>query len=142
MQQYLYHNTGNGTFTESALECGEALTADGKPLSGMGVVFQDYDNDGRADVLVTVLPRELYGLYHNDGEGLFSYRTLESGLGAVTSGSSGWGVGLEDFSNGGWKVLLVAQSHVLDSVKPIAPYLSYTKPPLSPTHNNAPFELP
>ena len=54
----------------------------------MGTVFQDYDNDGRPDILVTVLPREIYGLYHNDGQGLFSYQSLETGLGAITAGSS------------------------------------------------------
>jgi enediyne biosynthesis protein E4 len=141
MQQYLYHNNGNGTFTENGLECGAALTADGKPLSGMGVVFQDYDNDGRADVLVTVLPRELYGLYHNDGDGLFSYRTLESGLGALTSGSSGWGVGLEDFDNDGWKDLFVAQSHVLDNVQQIDASLRYKETPLLAMNHHGHFEL-
>ena len=140
MQQYLYRNNGNGTFTESALECGAALTADGKPLSGMGVVFQDYDNDGRADVLVTVLPRELYGLYHNDGEGLFSYRTLESGLGALSSGSSGWGLGLEDFDNDGWKDLFVAQSHVLDNVQQIDASLRYKETPLLAMNHHGHFE--
>jgi enediyne biosynthesis protein E4 len=140
MQQYLYHNNGNGTFTENALESGAALTADGKPLSGMGVVFQDYDNDGRADVLVTVLPRELYGLYHNDGDGLFSYQTLESGLGALTSGSSGWGVGLEDFDNDGWKDLFVAQSHVLDNVEQIDASLRYKEPPLLAMNHRGHFE--
>ena len=49
-----------GTFTECALESGAALTSDGKGLSGMGTVFQDYDNDGKPDVIVTVLPRELF----------------------------------------------------------------------------------
>ncbi len=140
MQQYLYHNNGNGTFTESALESGAALTADGKPLSGMGVVFQDYDNDGRADALVTVLPRELYGLYHNDGGGLFSYQTLESGLGALTSGSSGWGVGLEDFDNDGWKDLFVAQSHVLDNVQQIDASLRYKEVPLLAMNHRGHFE--
>ena len=140
MQQYLYHNNGNGTFTESALESGAALTADGKPLSGMGVVFQDYDNDGRPDVLVTVLPRELYGLYHNDGDGLFSYRTLESGLGVLTSGSSGWGVGLEDFDNDGWKDLFVAQSHVLDNVQQIDASLRYKEVPLLAMNHHGHFE--
>ena len=33
-------------------DAGVALTADGKKLSGMGVVFQDYDNDGRRDIVV------------------------------------------------------------------------------------------
>ena len=69
MRQFLFHNNGDGTFTERALEAGTALTADGKPLSGMGTVFQDYDNDGRPDMLVTVLPREVYAVFHNDGNG-------------------------------------------------------------------------
>jgi len=58
----LYHNNGNGTFTECAFESGAALSADGKPLSGMGTVFQDYDNDSKPDIIVTELPREIYGL--------------------------------------------------------------------------------
>ena len=90
-------------------------------MSGMGVVFQDYDNDGRPDIMVTLLPREIYGVYHNDGEGSFSYRSLETGLGVLSSGSSGWSLGLEDFDNDGWKDLFVAQSHVLDNVEAIDP---------------------
>src|SRR5712675_330102 len=85
MQQYLFHNNGDGTFTECALESGAALSADGKPLSGMGTVFQDYDNDGKPDIIVTELPREIYGLYHNDGAGSFSNQSLEGGLGALTA---------------------------------------------------------
>ena len=140
MQQYLYHNNGDGTFTECALESGAALTADGKGLSGMGTVFQDYDNDGRPDILVTVLPRELYGLYHNDGGGSFSYQSLETGLGALTSGSSGWGVGLEDFDNDGWKDLFVAQSHVLDNVQQIDASLRYKEVPLLALNHHGRFE--
>jgi enediyne biosynthesis protein E4 len=140
MQQYLFHNNGDGTFNECALESGAALTSDGKGLSGMGTVFQDYDNDGRPDVIVTVLPRELYGLYHNDGGGLFTYQSLETGLGALTSGSSGWGVGLEDFDNDGWKDLFVAQSHVLDNVQQIDASLRYKELPLLALNHNGRFE--
>jgi len=140
MQQFLFHNNGNGTFAECALESGASLSADGKPLSGMGTVFQDYDNDGKSDILVTVLPREIYGLYHNDGSGLFTARSLEAGLGALTAGSSGWGVGLEDFDNDGWKDLLVAQSHVLDNVEAIDRSLHYMEPPLLALNRNGRFE--
>jgi hypothetical protein len=105
MQQYLFHNNGNGTFNECALESGVGLSAAGKPLSGMGTVFQDYDNDGRPDILVTELPREIYGLYHNDGGGFFTNQSLETALGALTAGSSA--CGLEDPDNDGWKDLLV-----------------------------------
>ena len=140
MQQYLFHNKGNGHFAEVALESGAGLTADGKPLSGMGTVFQDYDNDGLPDILVTVLPREIYGLYHNDGQGVFSSRSLETGLGSLTAGSSGWGAGLEDLDNDGSKDLLVAQSHVLDNVESIDPSLRYLELPLLALNQNGRFE--
>ncbi len=140
MQQYLYKNNGNGTFTECALESGAALTSDGKGLSGMGTVFQDYDNDGKPDVIVTVLPRELFAVYHNEGEGAFTYQSLETGVGAMTSLSSGWGVGLEDFDNDGWKDLFVAQAHVLDNVQKIDASLSYKQLPLLAMNNKGHFE--
>lgn len=140
MQQYLFHNNGNGTFTELGLEAGAALSEDGRRLSGMGVVFQDYDNDGRPDIMVTELPREIYGVYHNDGGGSFSYRSLEAGLGVLSSGSSGWGIGLEDFDNDGWKDLFVAQGHVLDNVEHIDPSLRYLELPLLAINHNGRFE--
>ncbi|HWY75458.1 MAG TPA: CRTAC1 family protein [Verrucomicrobiae bacterium] len=140
MQQYLFHNNGDGTFTECGLESGVAFTADGKGMSGMGTVFQDYDNDGRPDVLVTVLPREIYSLYHNEGGGNFNYASLEAGLGAMTSMSSGWGVGLEDFDNDGWKDLFVAQGHVLDNVQDIDASLRYKEVPLLALNHKGRFE--
>jgi enediyne biosynthesis protein E4 len=140
MQQYLFHNNGNGTFTELGLEAGAALSEDGRRLSGMGAVFQDYDNDGRPDIIVTELPREIYGVYHNDGGGSFSYRSLEAGLGVLSSGSSGWGVGLEDFDNDGWKDLFVAQGHVLDNVEHIDPSLHYLELPLLAINREGRFE--
>ena len=140
MQQYLFHNNGDGTFTECALESGVALSPDGKPLSGMGTVFQDYDNDGKPDIIVTELPREIYGAYHNDGNGLFTNRSLEAGLGELTAGSSGWGVGLEDLDNDGWKDLFVAQSHVLDNVEAIDHSLHYLETPLLAMNHNGRFE--
>ncbi len=140
MQQYLFHNNGNGTFSEVGLESGAALSEDGRRMSGMGVVFQDYDNDGRPDIMVTLLPREIYGVYHNDGEGSFSYRSLETGLGVLSSGSSGWSLGLEDFDNDGWKDLFVAQSHVLDNVAAIDPSLHYLDTPLVAMNRNNRFE--
>ena len=140
MQQYLFHNNGNGTFSEVGLEAGAALSEDGRRLSGMGVVFQDYDNDGKPDVIVTELPREIYGVYHNDGNGSFSYRSLETGLGMLSSGSSGWGVGLEDFDNDGSKDLFVAQGHVLDNVEKIDPSLHYHELPLLAINHEGRFE--
>ena len=141
MQAYLYHNNGDGTFEERALESGAALSMDGEAFSGMGTVFQDYDNDGRPHIIVTVLPRQLYSVFHNDGGGVFAYESLETGLGSLTPGSSGWGVGLEDFNIDGWKDLFVAQNHVLDNVHDIDSSLEYKMLPLLAMNHKGHFEL-
>jgi hypothetical protein len=46
------------------LDSGAALSNSGKIRSGMGVVFQEYDNDGLPDLLVTQLPHEPYVVFH------------------------------------------------------------------------------
>ena len=140
MQQYLFHNNGNGTFTEVGMESGAALNADGGPLSGMGVVFQDYDNDGLPDVIVTTLPRQTYAVFHNDGHGSFSDRGLPTGVTALSGVTAGWGVGLEDFDNDGQKDLFVAQGHVLDNVEKIDPSLHYLEPFLLALNREGHFE--
>jgi hypothetical protein len=140
MQQYLFHNNGNGTFTEVGLESGAALNLDGGPLSGMGVVFQDYDNDGLPDVIVTTLPRQTYAVFHNDGHGSFSDRGLQTGITMLSGITAGWGVGLEDFDNDGQKDLFVAQGHVLDNVEKIDPTLHYLEPTLLALNRSGRFE--
>jgi enediyne biosynthesis protein E4 len=140
VEQFLFHNNGNGTFTESALDSGAALTSDGKMLSGMGVAFQDYDNDGLPDILVTQLPHQPYVTFHNDGHGSFSAQELETGFGALSGGNSGWGVGLEDFDNDGWKDAFVIQGHVMDNVDQYDHSLQYREPPLLALNRQGHFE--
>ncbi len=139
MEQFLFHNNHDGTFTECALEAGVALSDDGQPFSGMGVDFQDYDNDGRPDIIVTDLARQNYALYHNDGGGHFTYATLLAGLGTITGMSSGWGVGFRDFLNQGHKAVLAAQSHVMDHISNVDPNLRYAEPPLAAVYRDGKF---
>jgi enediyne biosynthesis protein E4 len=140
VEQFLFHNNGDGTFTERGLDAGVALTADGKKLSGMGVVFQDYDNDGRPDIVVTELPHQLQTVFHNEGHGVFTDQSLQTGLGVLSGSTSGWGVGLEDFDNDGWKDLFIAQSHVMDNVEKLDSSLHYLEPPLLALNQKGRFE--
>ncbi len=140
IEQFLFHNNGNGTFTECGFDSGAALSENGKALSGMGVVFQDYDNDGRPDLLVTQLPHEPYVIFHNDGKGLFSAQELEAGFGVLSGANSGWGVGLEDFDNDGWKDAFIVQGHVFDNVQMYDSSLRYREPPLLALNRKGRFE--
>lgn len=128
-QQFLL-NDGQGRFVNDALLAGLALNEDGGRYAGMGVDFQDYDNDSTPDVVITNLARELYALYVNDGSGVFDYRTRPSGLARITARMSGWGMLLADLDLDGWKDLFVAQGHVLDTISETDGALVYEQPPL------------
>ena len=140
MEQFLFRNNGHGKFAERGVEAGVALSDDGKPVSGMGVDFRDYDNDGRPDVIVTTLSRQKYALFHNDGGGVFHYASLESGLGAVSAIHSGWGVGMIDLDNDGWKDLFAAQGHVMDNIEKIDASLRSLEAPLLAINLHGRFE--
>lgn len=70
----LYHNNRDGTFTDVTDAAG--ITYRGW---GMSASWADYDNDGRLDLLLTGYGHNV--LYHNDGNGRFSDRSAESGIG-------------------------------------------------------------
>jgi hypothetical protein len=128
--QFLYRNKGTGTFEEVALLSETALDGDGRAFAGMGVDFADFNNDGMPDLIVTDLAYQLYALFQNSGDGTFSYITHGSGLGAMSLRHSGWGARFLDYDNDGWKDLLIAQAHVLDTVELSYPQLRYREPML------------
>jgi enediyne biosynthesis protein E4 len=128
--EYLFHNKGNGTFEEVGLPSGVALDGGGASFAGMGVDFEDYNNDGWPDVVITDLANQKYALYANAGDGTFDYTTLTAGLGAITLLHSGWGVRFFDYDNDGWKDLFIAQSHVMDTIQVNEPHLHYREAPL------------
>jgi hypothetical protein len=96
----------------------------------MGVDFEDYNNDGWPDVVITDLANQKYALYANAGDGSFDYTTLTTGLGAISLLHSGWGVRFLDYDNDGWKDLFIAQAHVMDTIEVNEPHLRYREAPL------------
>jgi hypothetical protein len=111
----LYHNNGDGTFREIAIEAGVAFSADGKTQAGMGVAAADYDGDGRFDIVKTNFAGDTSSLYRNLGENLFEDLTYKAGLGRNTR-FLGWGVGFLDLDNDGLPDILLANGHVFPEV--------------------------
>src|ERR1700683_4919147 len=128
--EFLFHNKGNGTFEEVGVASGVGLDGSGGTFAGMGVDFEDYNNDGWPDVVITDLANQKYALYKNAGDGSFDYTTLTTGLGGIRLLHSGWGVRFLDYDNDGWKDLFIAQSHVMDTIEISEPHLRYREPPL------------
>jgi enediyne biosynthesis protein E4 len=136
MPEFLFRNKGNGTFEEVGMMSGVAVDGSGATFSGMGIDFADYNNDGWPDVIITDLANQRYALFTNMKDGTFDYATSTSGLAPITLLHSGWGVRLFDYDNDGWKDLLIAQAHVMDTIEANEPHLRYRESPLL-LHNAA-----
>jgi hypothetical protein len=130
MVEFLYHNKGDGTFEETGLLSEVAVDGDGRTYAGMGVDFADYNNDGWPDLIITDLANQRYALYQNNQDSTFTYSSFTSGIARATMPHSGWGVRFLDYDNDGWKDLLIAQGHDLDTVELNYPNLRYREPML------------
>ena len=130
VRQTLFHNNGDGTFTDIAVSSGAGYDENGKTFAGMGVDTGDYDNDGFMDVFITTLSNETYPLYRNERDLTFAYTTNTTGVGQISILYSGWGARFIDADNDGLRDLLVAQSHVLDTIEKTNPYLTFKQSPL------------
>ena len=99
LRSALYHNNGDGTFTDVTEKAGVG----GEGHYGQGVAVGDFDNDGYPDLYVTGYGRAI--LYHNNGNGTFTDVTAKAGLAdeGAWSTSAGW----FDFDKDGWLDLLV-----------------------------------
>jgi len=113
---FLFRNNGDGTFAETALLAGVSVPASGRPVSGMGTDFQDYDNDGWEDIHFTALSTETFPLFRNDARGAFVETTQSSGLAGPTAKSSGWCSIVADLDNDGRKDIFTANSHANDRI--------------------------
>jgi hypothetical protein len=108
----LFQNQGNGRFREVGLEMGVSYGDSGRPVAGMGADFRDYNNDGLPDIVLTGMVNDSFLLFRNQGKPFFfEDYGIQSGLTAVTRQLTGWGMGLFDFDNDGWKDLFSANAH-------------------------------
>ena len=113
---FLFHNNGDGTFTDAALLAGVSVPESGRPVSAMGVDFQDYDNDGWEDLHFTAISSETFPLFRNDRRGAFVETTRSSNLARLTARLAGWCTVFVDADNDGAKDLFTANSHPNDRI--------------------------
>jgi enediyne biosynthesis protein E4 len=99
----VFHNDGNGRFTEVADRIGI-----NKPGKGLGIAVADYDHDGHIDVFVANDSMVEF-LYHNRGNGTFEETGLPSQVAVDENGQTyaGMGVDFTDYDNDGYPDLMV-----------------------------------
>jgi hypothetical protein len=105
---YLYRNLGNGKFQDVTEAAGLA-----NPYWGTGANATDYDNDGRTDILITTIGRDL--LYHNNGNGTFTEVGAKAGLTREMHWHTGSAFG--DYDGDGYPDLYIAGYVALDALE-------------------------
>jgi len=125
VEDYLYKNNGDGTFTDVALSAGIAYNSEGRATASMGVANGDYNNDGLIDLFVTNFSLEVNSLFRNDGDGFFTMTTFDTGIAEASFSQLGFGTQFLDADNDGRLDLFVANGHVWNNVAEITPSLAY-----------------
>jgi hypothetical protein len=126
MPNFLFINKGNGKFEEVGLSAGVAYSEAGSPRSGMGVDATDYDGDGWQDLFVANIDQELFSLYHNEKDLTFVDKPGE--IAPATRLMSGWGLKFFDYDNDGTPDLFLANGHPDDMVETLTTRVKYKEP--------------
>ena len=125
---FLYHNNGDGTFTELGELHGIARNEHGDAESSMGIDTADYDNDGDLDLILTHYQAETNTLYQNDGNGVYWDMTAQCRLGEPTLLPLAWGTNFGDFDNDGWVDIFFAIGHLHDNIEKFEEVGNYKQP--------------
>jgi hypothetical protein len=112
MENHLWRNNGDGTFTDIAIDMGCAVDVHGEPKAGMGTVTEDVDDDDDLDLLVVNLRAQADSFFRNEGT-YFIDDTSMVGLGSASRSFTRFGVGWLDFNNDGRLDLYQANGRVV-----------------------------
>jgi hypothetical protein len=123
---FLFINKGAGKFAESGLLAGVAYGEAGNARSGMGVDAADYDSDGWQDLFVANIDQELFSLYRNERDLTFTDEPGE--IAPATRLLSGWGLKFFDYDNDGDPDLLLSNGHPDDMIEAQVSRVKYREP--------------
>ena len=126
-RNFLYHNNGNGTFTEESLFLGTGYDENGVAEGSMGVDSGDYNHDGMFDIIVANSEKATLYKLQNSGGFYFSDATVESQLQQSTLPLVGFSPLFTDYDNDGHIDLFSANGHPQAVIEKLTDYETYAQ---------------
>ena len=121
-------NTGKTKWEEIALQAEVAFSDNGQPRSGMGVDAGDLENNGWQDLFVANVDQEMFSLYRNEKNETFADVAHVHGVAQATRLLSGWGLKFFDYDNDGSLDLILANGHPDDMIERYSKQVRYKEP--------------
>ncbi|NIV70729.1 MAG: CRTAC1 family protein [Phycisphaerae bacterium] len=127
---YLYQNNGEGAFVEVGVMSGMAFSEMGKARAGMGMDVADYENRGLLSLIVGNFSNEMVGVYHNEGNGLFTDFAPRTNIGLESLPYLTFGLFFFDYDLDGFEDIFGANGHVEDQIATVQKSITYAQRPL------------
>ena len=112
VDNFFYLKDGTGKFVDNAVIAGVAGDEFGVSTGSMGIAVGEFTGDTLPDIWVTNFERELFALYRNEGNGLYTHISRNAGLAALGGLYVGFGTVSVDVDQDGDNDLVVANGHV------------------------------
>jgi len=133
VQNFLFVNRGPGKdgafrWDEIALQSGVGFSDNGQPRSGMGVDAFDLNGDGWQDLFVANVDQEMFSLYQNCRDETFRDVAYPQNIAKATRLLSGWGLKFFDYDNDGALDLILANGHPDDMIELYSQQVRYKEP--------------
>jgi enediyne biosynthesis protein E4 len=130
VQNFLFHNRGDGTFHEIARECGVAFDTNGMARGAMGLDLSCFRNSPAIGIAIGNFSNEMTALYVNQKERAnFIDEALSSGLGPNTRLMLTFGVLFFDYDLDGRLDLCAANGHLEEDIHRVQSSQTYEQPP-------------
>ena len=128
-RNFLYHNNGDGTFTDESLFLGVGYDENGVAEGSMGIDSGDYNHDGLSDIIVANSEKAtLYKLHSSGGDGYyFTEATVESNLQQPTLPFVGFSPLFLDYDNDGYVDIFSANGHPQAVIEQLTDYEKYAQ---------------
>jgi len=125
---FLFLNQRDGTFRESGLETGMAVSESGAPRGGMGIDAGDLTGDGRDELIVGNFSQEMAGLYRASARGVYADVAAQAGIGLPTLMTLAFGTLVFDHDGDGALDVVFANGHIEPEIARFHRIQSYLQP--------------